>query len=400
MNLILFDDPLLRVELFPFTMTRPTGNLRVGIMTIDEKWSARLGVPASFLTEAYLQHKFPLRADTDNLLINGALCPDDELLRAIDRLEPEETLVSGDTILASRTEKPAWPVLPGARTVAYANPFVLISKPWKIFEENAAQIRADLPVVIRGRVSCTIDDPHTAIYGAENLFVEEGVTVRAAIINAERGPVYLGRNTTIHEGAVVRGAFALCEGAEVNVGAKIRGDTTIGPYCKVGGEVAAAVLHGYSSKAHDGYLGCSVIGEWCNIGADSNTSNLKNNYETVKLWNHSTRDFQDTGLQFCGLMMGDHSKCSINCMFNTGTVVDVFANVFGEGFVHKYIPSFSWGGTHQLTTYKIEKAIETMKRVMGRRNIQPTETDIELLTRIYEQTASQRTWESPATHLT
>lgn len=400
MNLILFDDPLLRVELFPFTMTRPAGNLRVGIMTIDQKWSARLGVPCSFLTEAYLQHKFPARTGTDNLLINGALCPDDDLLRAICHLEPEVTLMAGDTILASRTENPTWPVLPAARTVSYGNPFVLISKPWKIFEENAGQIRADIPIVTKGRISHTIDDPHTAIYGVENLFVEEGVTVRAAIINAERGPVYLGRNTTINEGAIIRGAFAICEGSEVNVGAKIRGDTTIGPDCKVGGEVAAAVIYGHSNKSHDGYLGCSVIGEWCNIGADSNTSNLKNNYETVKVWSHARGEFQDTGLQFCGLMMGDHSKCGINSMFNTGTVVDVFANVFGEGFVRNYIPSFSWGGTHQLTTYKIEKAIETMKRVMGRRNMQPQDTDIELLTRIFEQTASQRTWESPATHLT
>lgn len=400
MNLILFDDPLLRVELFPFTMTRPTGNIRVGIMTIDEKWNARLGGTSSFLTEPYLQHKFAFRGDKDNLLINGALCPDEGLLRAVSSLQPDETLVSGDTILAARKENPVWPVLPGKRIVPYGDPFVLINKPWKIFEENAAQIRADIPVVTKGRPSHTIDDPHTAIYGEENLFVEEGVTVRAAIINADRGPVYLGRNTTIHEGAIVRGTFALCEGAEVNVGAKIRGDTTIGPFCKVGGEIAAAVLYGYSNKSHDGYLGCSVIGEWCNIGADSNTSNLKNNYETVKLWNHASGDFQDTGLQFCGLMMGDHSKCGINSMFNTGTVVDVFANVFGEGFVRNYIPSFSWGGTHQLTTYKIEKAIETMKRVMKRRNVEPQDADIELLTRVYEQSASQRSWESPATHLT
>ncbi|HEY8510359.1 MAG TPA: GlmU family protein [Cyclobacteriaceae bacterium] len=400
MNLILFDDPLLRVELFPFTMTRPTGNLRVGILTIDQKWSARLGTPCSFLTEAYLQHKFPLRAGSDNLLINGALCPDDELVQAIKQLGPGETLISGDIILASRTANAAWPVLPEARTISYGNAFLLISKPWKIFEANAGQIAADLPLITQGRRSQTISDPHTAIYGADNLFVEEGVSVRAAIINAERGPVYLGRNSVVHEGAVIRGSFALCEHGEVNVGAKIRGDTTIGPYCKVGGEVAAAVLYGYSNKSHDGYLGCSVIGEWCNIGADSNTSNLKNNYETVKLWSHATRDFQDTGLQFCGLMMGDHSKCAINTMFNTGTVVDVFANIFGEGFVRNYIPSFSWGGTHQLTTYKLEKALETMKRVMGRRNVQPQAEDIELLTRIYEQTAPQRSWESPATHLT
>lgn len=394
MNVILFDDPLIRVELFPFTMTRPTGNIRVGIQTIDEKWHSWLGVRPSFLTEPYLQHKFPLHPDSDNLLINGSICPDDKLVSAIERLKDGETLVAGDLIIASRSNATVWPVLPERRSIPYGEGLVLINKPWKIFMENATQISADLARITQGRVSSEIDDRHTIVYGKENLFVEEGVTTRACIINAERGPVYLGKNSTIHEGAIVRGAFALCEGSEVNVGAKIRGDTTIGPFSKVGGEVAAAMIYGYSNKAHDGYLGCSVVGEWCNIGADSNTSNLKNNYETVKAWNHATAEFQDTGLQFCGLMMGDHSKCGINSMFNTGTVVDVFANVFGEGFLRSYIPSFTWGGTHQLTTYKLEKALETLKRVMERRHVQPTEIDTGILTRVYEQTAHQRHWDT------
>lgn len=400
MNLILFDDPLIRVELFPFTLTRPTGNLRVGIQTIDEKWATRLGVKPSFLTESYLQHKFPRGTGQDNLLINGAICPDDKLLSAIANLREGETLVSNDLIVASRSGNAAWPVLPEKKTIPYPESLVLIDKTWKIFMENAGQISVDMQHITKGRKSRGIEDKHTVVYGAENLFVEEGVTVRACIINADRGPVYLGRNSTINEGAVVRGAFALCEGSEVNVGAKIRGDTTIGPYSKVGGEVAAAMVYGYSNKSHDGYLGCSVIGEWCNIGADSNTSNLKNNYETVRIWNHAASDFQDTGLQFCGLMMGDHSKCGINSMFNTGTVIDVFANVFGEGFLRSYIPSFSWGGTHQLTTYKLEKALETLKRVMERRNVKVNAVDVDILTRVYEQSAQQRHWETPSSHLT
>lgn len=400
MNLILFDDPLIRIELFPFTLTRPTGNIRVGIQTIDEKWYSRLGVRPSFLTETYLQHKFPFHPGQDNLLVNGAICPDDKLLSAIESLEEGVTLIANDLIVASRSSSTAWPVLPEKKTISYGEPLVLINKAWKIFIENANQIRLDMQHITRGRKSHEIDDPHTAVYGAQNLFVEEGVTVRACIINADRGPVYLGKNTTINEGAVVRGAFALCEGSEVNVGAKIRGDTTIGPYSKVGGEVAAAMIYGYSNKSHDGYLGCSVIGEWCNIGADSNTSNLKNNYETVRIWSHATAEFQDSGLQFCGLMMGDHSKCGINSMFNTGTVVDVFANVFGEGFLRNYIPSFSWGGTHRLTTYKLEKALETLKRVMERRNVQVSEIDTDILTHVYEQTALQRHWEGTSSHLT
>ena len=400
MNLILFDDPTIRIELFPFTLTRPVANLRVGIQTIDEKWHTRLGVKPSFLTEPYLQSKFPLHAGPDNLLVNGAICPDDKLLLAVERLGEGETLVANDLIVATRTSAVVWPVLAEKKTITYTEPLVVIDKAWKIYLENANQIRVDMDHITRGRRSCEIDDPHTAVYGAANLFVEEGVTVRACIINADRGPVYLGKNTVINEGAVVRGTFALCEGSEVNVGAKIRGDTTIGPHSKVGGEVAAAVIYGYSNKSHDGYLGCSVIGEWCNIGADSNTSNLKNNYETVKIWSHAANDFRDTGLQFCGLMMGDHSKCGINSMFNTGTVVDVFANVFGEGFLRNYIPSFSWGGTHQLCTYRLEKALETMKRVMERRNMQAGETDINILTHVYEQTARQRPWDGTTTHLT
>jgi UDP-N-acetylglucosamine diphosphorylase/glucosamine-1-phosphate N-acetyltransferase len=395
MNLILFDDPLIRVDLFPFTLTRPTGQIRVGILTIDEKWQKRLGAIPSFLSETYLQPKFPLTSTSDNLLVNGAICPDANLISAVQRLDMGQSLVSDHCLIAKRSTRTDLPVLREERTIEYVNPFVIIDKPWRIFEENPNQIKADLEIITSGRKSKGITDKHTAIYGEENLFVEEGVTVRAAIINAERGPVYLGKNSTIHEGAVVRGSFALCEGAEVNVGAKIRGDTTIGPFSKVGGEVAASVIYGYSSKAHDGYLGCSVIGEWCNIGADSNTSNLKNNYESVKLWSHARETFLDTGLQFCGLMMGDHSKCGINSMFNTGSVVDVFSNVFGEGFLRNYIPSFSWGGIHNLSTYKFDKALETLKKVMGRRNKEMSDIDVALLSKVFELTASHRTWESP-----
>jgi UDP-N-acetylglucosamine diphosphorylase/glucosamine-1-phosphate N-acetyltransferase len=249
-------------------------------------------------------------------------------------------------------------------------------------------------LITQGRKSVGIQDKHTIVYGEENLFVEEGVTIHAAIINAENGPVYLGKNSIVQEGAIIRGTFALCEGAHLNMGAKMRGDTTVGPFSKVGGEVSTSVLFGYSNKAHDGFLGCSVLGEWCNLGADTNTSNLKNNYEPVKLWNHVSQEFESTGLQFCGLMMGDHSKCSINTMFNTGTVVDVCANVFGEGFPRNYIPSFSWGGgSAGMTTYRLDKAVETATRVLGRRNVVLDEMEALLLKSVFEMTQHTRTWE-------
>ncbi len=393
MNLILFDDPAIRIALFPFTLTRPVSNIRCGILTIDEKWSKRLEVEHSHLTSSYLQKKYILKESDDNLLINGAICPDENIVTAIRQLKTGDVLVQNNTVLATRQSTVEIPN-EKKNTINYKHPLTIIDRVWKIFELNAAQIKADLTIITKGRKSQGIQDKHTVVYGEENLFVEEGVTVRAAIINADRGPVYLGKNSIVHEGAVIRGTFALCEAGEVNVGAKIRGDTTIGPHSKVGGEVAAAVIFGYSNKSHDGYLGCSVVGEWCNIGADSNTSNLKNNYDTVKLWSHHKKSFVDTGLQFCGLMIGDHSKCGINSMFNTGTVVDVFANIYGQGFLPNYIPSFSWGGSAGLTTYKLDKALDTAGKVLGRRNEVLSAIDREILEYIFEMTKDQRPWDS------
>lgn len=391
MNLILFDDPLIRLNLLPFTFTRPVAKIRCGILTIAEKWEKRLNVSASYKTESYLQQKFQVKSAPDNLLINGAVCPDDDLIAHVRNLPTGYYLVSGSRLLAANMPERE---MSSQNTIEYTKDVVIIDKTWKIFRENANQIRADFKLITEGRRSAGIQDKHTIVYGEENLFVEEGVNIRAAIINAENGPVYLGKNSIIQEGAIIRGTFALCEGAHLNMGAKMRGDTTVGPFSKVGGEVSTSVLFAYSNKAHDGFLGCSVLGEWCNLGADTNTSNLKNNYEPVKLWNHVSEEFESTGLQFCGLMMGDHSKCSINTMFNTGTVVDVCANVFGEGFPRNYVPSFSWGGgAAGLTTYRLDKAVETASRVMARRNIVLDETEALLLKSVFELTQSTRPWE-------
>ena len=390
MNLILFDDPDIRINLLPFTFTRPVACLRVGILTIGEKWEKWLGSKPSFKTEAYLQEKYPLAATGDSLLINGAVCPDLKLVDSVKALPSGYFLVKGTVLIATRNPASE---MSSQNTVEYPGEVTVIDRPWKIFRENGAQLRIDFALVTSGRKSAPINDPHTRVYGEQNIFLEEGVYIRAAILNAETGPIYLGKNSIVQEGAMIRGAFALGEEGHINMGAKIRGDATVGPYCKVGGEVSNSVLLSYSNKAHDGYLGNSVIGEWCNLGADTNTSNLKNNYDAVKLWNHSAQDFADTGLQFCGLMMGDHSKCSINTMFNTATMVDVSSNVFGTGFPKKYIPSFAWGGSNGFVTFQPDKALETAERVMSRRNVVMSELDKAILLHVYEITASGRIWE-------
>lgn len=390
MNLILFDDPAIRINLLPFTYTRPVASIRVGILTIAEKWSKWLNTSHSFQTEKYLQKKFPVQSGTDNLLINGALCPDEKLVVAVQALPSGYFLIKDNVLLAAN--KPAG-AMNASNTIPYPYDITLIDRTWKIFQQNAAQIKIDFAKITAGRVSARIEDKHTITYGAENIFVEEGVYIRAAILNAETGPIYLGKNSTVQEGAIIRGSFALCEASHVNMGAKVRGDTTVGPFCKIGGEVSNSVLFSYSNKGHDGFLGNSVLGEWCNLGADTNTSNLKNNYDNTRLWSHATEQFEPTGLQFCGLLMGDHSKAGINTMFNTATVVDVCSNIFGEGFPRNYIPSFAWGGASGFTTNKLDKVLETAERVLARRNVALTEVDKEILSHIFEATAPGRVWE-------
>jgi UDP-N-acetylglucosamine diphosphorylase/glucosamine-1-phosphate N-acetyltransferase len=387
MNLILFDDPIIRISLLPFTFTRPVSGIRIGILTLEEKWATWMNTSVSYQTEPYLQKKFPLISKTDNLLVNGSVCPDENIVAAVQSLPAGYFLVKDQMLLAAHQPGAAMTEL---NTVKYTHPVTIIDKPWKIFRENANQIKLDFGILTAGRTSAVITDPYTRAYNPEKIFLEEGVEIRAAVLNAESGPIYLGKNSVIQEGAVVRGSFALCEGAQLNMGAKVRGDTTIGPYCKVGGEISNSVLFGNSNKAHDGYLGNSVIGEWCNMGADTNTSNLKNNYDFVKLWSHGHNTFVKTDLQFCGLMMGDHSKCGINTMFNTGTVVDVCCNIFGEGYPRNYIPSFAWGGASKMVAHQLNKALETAARVMGRRNVPLTDADKEILSHIFGTTAHQR----------
>jgi UDP-N-acetylglucosamine diphosphorylase/glucosamine-1-phosphate N-acetyltransferase len=384
MNLVLFDDPIIRINLLPFTLTRPIADIRIGIVTIREKWEHHFGDKSSSLTENYLQAKYPALATADNLMINGALCPDENLVSAIKQLTIGQSLVSGAVVLAARTA--TLDLASATQNINYTNTHTLIDQPWRIFQHNASELKKDFALITKGRKSFAIQDKHTIVYGAENIFVEEGADIKAAVLNAESGPIYIGKNAVVQEGALIKGSFALCEGSTVNMGAKMRGDSTIGPHCKVGGEISNSVLFGFSNKGHDGFLGNSVLGEWCNLGADTNTSNLKNNYDQVKLWSYAKRGFINTGQQFCGLMMGDHSKCGINTMFNTGTVVGVSANIFGDGYPRNFVPSFSWGGASGFIPYQLNKAFETAERVMSRRHIELTQLDKDILKHIFDST--------------
>lgn len=393
MNVILFDTPTIRQNLLPFTFTRPVAEIRVGILTISEKWSKYLPFDISFSTQPYLSQKFPKKTGSDNLWINGALCPDPSVVSSIQKLNSGEALLWDDMILAVRTSEVDQPEINNKKAISYDQPITLIDQVWKIYQNNGAQIRADFELITNGRKSLPLTDPHTRVYAPENIFIEEGVKIKAALLNAENGPIYLGKDSVIHEGALIRGPFALCEGSHVNMGAKVRGDSTVGPFSKIGGEVSNSVIFGYSNKSHDGFLGNSVIGEWCNIGADTNTSNLKNNYENIKIWNYTKNGFKDTGLMFCGLMMGDHSKCGINLMFNSGTVVGVSASIFGAGYPRNFIPSFAWGGAGGFTTFPYNKAMDTVSKVMERRSITLTKTDRDILEYLFNESAPYRVWE-------
>ena len=401
MNLILFDQADVRQQLLPLTFTRPVGALRIGILTIAEKWEKYFpDAHISFLTEPYLRTKFPLQKGSTNLLVNGAMCPNQQIMDAIMNLGEGESLIKDKLLIACRCTKEGVNIFEqsqeppqGKITQFEGSFFTFIDQVWKIFGQNGAELKADFRLLTEKRKSTGISDPHTRTYKEEQIFVEDGAVIKAAVLNAENGPIYIGKNTHVLEGALIKGPFALCEGSQVNMGAKMRGDTTIGPYSKVGGEVSNSVIQGYSNKGHEGFLGNSVLGEWCNIGADTNNSNLKNNYAYVKLWNYKKGGFINTGLTFCGLIMGDHSKCSINTMFNTGTVVGVSANVFGSGFPRQFIPSFSWGGSAGFTTYQMDKVFETSEKVMERRHITFDDTEKAILEHIYEITARYRVWE-------
>jgi len=393
MNIIFTEQAEAHQQLLPLTYTRPVADLRVGVLTIAEKWMKYLEAESfGFETLPYLSEKYSsIDADHQTVWIVNGLLPNDGLLEVIQEMPSGEALSKGGKVIAARGSQN--PLSEGSYDVKeFTGDFNEIIYTWDLFRLNGAEIRSDYDLLTAGRKSQPINDPHTKTYGSD-IFLEEGAVVRAAILNSETGPIYLGKDSEVQEGAIIRGPFAMGEHSVVSMGAKLRGDSSAGPYCKMGGEISNSILWGYSNKGHDGFLGNSVLGEWCNLGADTNNSNLKNNYDPVRMWDYVTNRFIHTGLQFCGLIMGDHSKSAINTMFNTGTTVGVAANIFGEGFPRNIIPSFSWGGAVGLVTHQPRKAFITADIVMKRRNLTLTEEDKAILSHIFEDSAHQRVWE-------
>jgi UDP-N-acetylglucosamine diphosphorylase/glucosamine-1-phosphate N-acetyltransferase len=388
MNYILFDGPH-RTALLPFTFTRPVADIRVGILTIREKWEKHLGSTTTTITEDYLSEKWPMVEMENNVMINASFLPNDILVAMIKNLEHNQAIFQEEEVVAFFAKEGEEVDFDSFEVLEFSNDCIKIENTWDIFQKNELAIREDFELLTEDRFSQPIPKSVNVI-APENIFIEEGAKLEFVTLNASTGPIYIGKNAEIMEGSVIRGPFALCESGRVKLATKVYGATTVGPHSVIGGEVNNSVLFGYSNKGHDGFLGNAVLGEWCNIGADSNNSNLKNNYEEVKLWSYETENFAKTGLQFCGLMMGDHSKCGINTMFNTGTVVGVSTNIFGAGFPRNFVPSFSWGGASGFTTYLTKKAFETAKIVMARRNVEFSEEDAKILEHVFEETKKYR----------
>jgi UDP-N-acetylglucosamine diphosphorylase/glucosamine-1-phosphate N-acetyltransferase len=389
MNYILFDGPS-RNNLLPFTFTRPVADIRVGILTIREKWEMYLDSTTTTVTEDYLSDKYPMVEMDENVMINASYLPNLELVEMIKNLQENQAIFKDEDVISFYIKDTQEPVnFDTYEAIEFNDDILKIENTWDIFSKNGEAIQEDFNLITDGRVSKPIPSSNNVI-AAENIFIEEGAKLEFVTLNASNGPIYIGKNAEIMEGSLIRGPLALCEESIVKMGAKIYGPTTVGPYSKVGGEVNNSVLFAYSNKGHEGFLGNSVLGEWCNLGADTNNSNLKNNYAEVRLWDYQTEGFARTGLQFCGLMMGDHSKCGINTMFNTGTVVGVSANIFGSGFPRNFIPSFSWGGNSGFTTYLTKKAFEVAEIVMTRRNVEFTEKDKAIFEHVFEETKKYR----------
>ncbi len=392
---ILFDDSR-RENLLPLTFTRPVSEIRIGILTIKEKWDNYLHTRCSYHTVDYLSEKYPdTTSDGEICYINGGVLPEPKLVQRISQLKTGEAISKNNVLIAgllakNNSSRINVPSISEYNSVSeFSDKIIEVMNPWDIFSQNGIALQDDYNQLTQNRQSKEISKTNN-ILNPSNIFIEPGANVECCILNAETGPIYIGKDVQIMEGSIIRGPFAACEGAVVKMGAKIYGPTTVGPNSKVGGEINNCVIFANSNKAHDGFLGNSVIGEWCNLGADTNNSNLKNNYAEVKLWSYRKKGFVGTGMQFCGLIMGDHSKCGINTMFNTGTVVGVSANIFGSGFPRNFIPSFTWGGAQGFTVYQLAKAFETAEKVLNRRNLTLSDVDKKILEKVFELTQEFR----------
>ncbi len=383
MSFVLIDSPEIWKGFLPLTFTRPLSGIRIGILTIREKWEKYLGSDVFYHTTDYLQHKFKPYGEKA-LVIYSHNCPDKELVSTLTALKPGEALYAKDEVIAFFGNAADAPKARSFKRVDYKGVVFQVKHIWDIFQKNAEALKSDFQLLTQGRSSQPLSKTVTVIGDASHVFLEKGAKAEACILNVTAGPVYLAEDAEMMEGCIVRGGFALGEHSALKMGAKVYGASTIGPHSKVGGEMSNSVIFGYSNKAHDGFLGNSVLGEWCNLGADTNNSNLKNNYSSVKLFSYEHNKQIDTGLQFCGLIMGDHSKSGINTMFNTGTVVGLGCNIYGGGFPPTHVPNFSWGGSEGLEPYKLEKLFETAERVYERRGLIFSEEEKSILKAVHK----------------
>jgi UDP-N-acetylglucosamine diphosphorylase/glucosamine-1-phosphate N-acetyltransferase len=389
-NIILFDG-IVRRHLLPLSFTRPVGDFRFGILTLREKWERMLPGSYSYLTEPYLQTKFPIHEVDDNIFVAANVCPSLLLAAEVANLASGEALLADDRLVAFRGSREAFDARAFNRTIQTESDLLCFDRLYDLFLGNGRAIEEDFRLLTEGRASQPVSDsvrvvgkPYDAD-GSPRIFIEEGAEMECAIVNVKEGPVYIGRCAEVEEGSVIRGPFAACEHSVVKVGAKIYGGTTLGPYCKAGGELNNVLLFGYSNKAHDGFLGNAVVGEWCNLGAGTNASNLKNDYSEIKLWSYPDGRFLRTGLQFCGLIMGDHTKTGINSMLNTATVLGVGVNIHGSGFPRAFVPSFSDGGNAGFTDVNLNRFFESASRMMARRGHILSETDRAIFEYIYSE---------------
>ena len=383
---LVFSDAQFWEDFLPLTFTRPVAEMRCGILTFSERWQKLLETSEiSYLTEDFLQEKFPKPEKKESLFIVPNFLPNENVLNQIKDLKLGEALVYENELLAAKVDMDNFSLNQIEKMTDIHEELLLFKQPTDLFSFNEKAIDFDFELLTKGRASQELSATNGFLGNREDLFIEEGATIEFSTLNTKTGKIYIGKNAEVMEGCNLRGPIALCEDSKFNLGAKIYGATTIGPHCKVGGEVNNIVIFGYSNKGHDGFVGNSVIGEWCNLGADTNSSNLKNNYASVKLWNYRTKRFVDTGLQFAGLIMGDHSKTAINTQFNTGTVVGVAANIFKSGFPPNLIENFSWGGMKGDEKFKLEKAYEVAEKAMARRKVPFTENDRNILKYIYTE---------------
>lgn len=378
MNIILFDGEEWE-NLLPLTFTKPVASLRMGVLSFAERWEKILNTTISYQTQSYLEEKFSTNYQSENIFINPSFFPTTELIHYIKELELNQSILFNGRLVAVKTTE-EFPRI--TSKIISLEKTIHIKNSWDLFTYNFQAIEFDFEILTKGRASQPISETNNVLH-PEKIFIEEGAKVEFSILNASEGPIYIGKEAEIMEGCMIRGGLALCEHGKINMGAKIYPGCTVGPYCKVGGELNNAILMAYSNKGHDGFLGNAVLGEWCNLGADTNNSNLKNNYAEVKLWNYKEKRFVKTGLQFCGLIMGDYAKSAINTQFNTGTVVGVCANVFQSGFPPNMIKHYSWGGQSDAPVFSFERACEAAEKMMERRKVEFTPTDKKILEHIF-----------------